>query len=51
METTKRRRRVSPENKIVVTKIIIFIQNYKIKEPLEDFMPFRYGGTIKHWEL
>ena len=42
---------VSSKNQIFVTKIIIFIQNGKIKEPLRIFNAVQYDGTIKHWEL
>ena len=49
---TTKRKRASSKNQIFVTKIIIFIQNDKIKEPLSVLRPpVQYDGTIKHWEL
>ena len=37
---TTKRKRVSSKNQIFVTKIIIFIQNDKIKEPLRVLCQF-----------
>ena len=48
---TTKRKRVSSKNQFFVTKIIIFIQNDKIKEPLSVLCPPVQYGTIKHWEL